>query len=214
MQRKRKRKGEFYTLDKKSVEKGVFFSLMNAMKLLDDCRNLLKTNSSMSSSLGLYIFALEEYGKCLLISDHYRNPSNLYKIPAEVFSDHNKKISRALLDLPQKFQRFHRDKFTTILSTDEGYTLYDDEERKITRFSPTSGYYVTPGKFTSPMFEIRMDCFHVDWDDDEKDWKINVDILSKDLERFIVELQHKIFNVFFEDTERNLSIDTVRLHNS
>lgn len=203
-------KNKYYSLSKKSVHDGIYFSLMNAMKLLDDCEKLFKTNSSMSSTLGLYIFALEEFGKCLLITDVSSIPNNEYKISINVFDDHRLKINRGLQELPQEFTRYIRGETTTISSTDDGYTLLDLEGRTIARLSPTLGYYLIDGTKTKPTFDVRKDCFHVDWDCNTQEWKINVDLSRTELEHMISQLRQKMFDVFFEGFMREMSIHATK----
>src|SRR3989344_2482312 len=96
-QTKKGNKNGFYLIDKKLVENGIFLCIVNSQKLLADCKTLLKTNSSLSSVLGLYTFSLEEFGKYLLLRD-ILGQSNTYqcKVSKDIFSNHRKKIDRAL----------------------------------------------------------------------------------------------------------------------
>lgn len=185
-------KEDFYTLEKNQLLAGIVHCLSKAKQLLADVTRLLGTVTSLSSALGLYTFALEEYGKALWLYDCIKESQEKYKIPKEIFSNHNKKIKRALNELPEEFSKFYPGARLIIPSTEDETKIVGPNNEKIIRTSATTGVFWNTDKKYVTDFDVRKDCFYVGWDDKKRRWKYEIGIVDEDLEKFISKLEQNI----------------------
>jgi hypothetical protein len=135
----------------------------------------------MLQMLGLYIFALEEYGKGLFLRDCKKNAEGYYVVPTDIFgkkSSHENKIKKALDTLP------HDCNIGIAVTVNEA----PDSIRTITLKGDKniiSIYDWSTGNFSSTADSIQEDtrwrCFYVDWHDKERYWKYEFFVADKDL---------------------------------
>ena len=196
----------YYLIDDELVDGGCVLSFNNADRLLQDCKRVLKTKGSLSTTIGLYIFALEEFGKYLLLVDALKESKNPCQIPKNIFKIHNKKMDRILKEIPHTLQRYEQGEPITLSSNEDGHKFTSPDGRTISRLTSTTGYYLIPGNITEPNFDVRKDCFFVDWDEKNKRWKVNVDFSEKELEELIKKLESKMWYIFWENAFERIAI--------
>jgi AbiV family abortive infection protein len=115
------------------------------IELLTFVEEFLKTDSSERICAGLYTFAIEEYGKLLLLKAY--NPSNgkiQIKYDKE-FTNHTAKFNKAFQNLPEECKRLYKGVFDPkifdrgIFATDEIAELYARLAIFYTDFEDLSG---------------------------------------------------------------------------
>ena len=86
-----------YFLNHVEMNNGMKLCFNKAKRLLNDANILVDNGGDSSHALGLYIFALEEYGKGLLLRDCKKNAEGNYVVPTYIFgnkSSHKNKIKK------------------------------------------------------------------------------------------------------------------------
>jgi len=159
---------ELYTMTKTQVEEGVkrcqFYALLLAEKALKN----IDGYEIDPMALGLFSFAIEEFGKALLLEEFLEKDYEEYQIPTYLFGGekaHSKKFNKALSQLPKEVKSFSKtvideeytDCFGNPLSYDEA-CIGDIDFHFGANYSPVD-------------LDLRMNCFYVDWDDEKKQWK-------------------------------------------
>jgi AbiV family abortive infection protein len=88
-----------------AIDIGIELCIEKANTLIDDAEILLNNNGNLSHALGLYLFALEEYGKKILLEEsktHLPQLKQKFWVNCSIFIKHKKKLQRALDKLPKK----------------------------------------------------------------------------------------------------------------
>ncbi len=200
-------------MTKNQVEEGVKHCFQKSCILTDACEVLLKDNHNGAVIVGLVTFALEEFGKGLLMKDRLKKSSSNYGIPKYIFgktkhatNSHYDKIKRALQELPEDSRRF----YPSIL-----INFNNDPNVKVVTVGPKTTITIPPyltGLFSSldddivstsdddernltdslADFTARMLCFYVDWDDAGKRWKKGIPTSEKSLKNLVSQLKEKI----------------------
>lgn len=157
-----------YFLTEDQVTKGIELCKGRITSLLNDAENICKVVNNSKNAVGLYTIAIEECGKLLLLQDALqvqRNPDGKIALDVEIFGKgkgHTKiKFNRILTVLP--------DSCKTVGNIVGGFS------------SAFSDAFQKTKEDISTDFQIRKDIFYVDWDDTKNDWKVGLDIESKDL---------------------------------
>jgi AbiV family abortive infection protein len=99
-----------YDLTEQDLKNGCARCIVNVLNLLDTAKLLLNNESSCQYALGLYIYAIEEYGKVEILKNYLKEGNNnngRYSIPIWVFGKgddarkgHWRKLSEAFKKLP------------------------------------------------------------------------------------------------------------------
>lgn len=96
-----------YLLTEEQLKEGTNICFDKAKRLLNDAEILLKNWGTIGHAIGLYTFALEEYGKALLLKDCLSSAKEKYAVPIRIFrgrESHKLKIEKALNGLPNNCQ--------------------------------------------------------------------------------------------------------------
>jgi len=82
----------------------------NSNGLLEAAELLLPNNTTLQYGLGLYMYAIEEYGKAHLVKGCFNGTKNVYSIPGWIFgwrpgppsgkNSHEEKLSEGFRNLP------------------------------------------------------------------------------------------------------------------
>lgn len=190
-------------ISEKNLKQGIVECIKNSKTLSNESLLLLKNSKENSVSLGLFSFAIEEFGKAVILNNHLQNSD--YNIPTNIFGgfgSHDIKFNAAKEYLPQKCWEHFEERRVTKLSTDTEQEIVRDKEKGETFFeetTATTGTYRTD-KITIN-FQTRMNFFFVNWDDITKSWKtrpseISEIALEKSISLFIDEL-NKFSNLDF-----------------
>lgn len=98
-----------YSLTDSQLMQGINYCFDKVRRLLNSVESLLHSQDKFwesSHALGLYTFAIEEFGKGLLLKDRYQQGNNNIQIPTWIFAKrageikpHDEKINRAFKEL-------------------------------------------------------------------------------------------------------------------
>ena len=180
-----------YKIPKNQVEGGIGLCLINSKQILEDTMLLLRRVTSMSTALGLYTYALEEYGKALLLYDEVKKSQTICNIPQKIFRDHEPKFKRALSTLPKDYKTFCEGRRFIIPSTIDENDVVGSHGERIVRTTATTAYYESEEVCVTD-FDTRKDAFFVGWDDKKEKWKFEIGIIDTKLEEMIQKLKEKI----------------------
>ena len=206
----------YYTLSKKEIEEGIQHCNDKAKSFITECEFLFQNKRNMNMVLGLYTFALEEYGKGRKLNDHLLKPKKTYNIPIVLFGkgggvkSHKEKINRALEELPQDCRHFYPAELVKYNTDTETKTYFvGPNGRSVSVIGMTSGILEDDSfgndviyregnpendfdtGFTAD-FLARMNCLYVDWNDNKRLWKWGVSVSEENMKYLISELKKKI----------------------
>ena len=88
-------------------------TLHGVIAMLDSANNLLKNNGDMRIVAGLYTFALEEYGKLLLLNQYKPSNGNVIVKYRNEFRSHDAKFDIALKILPDECKVLRQGSFSS-----------------------------------------------------------------------------------------------------
>ncbi len=157
------------------MQEGICLCLERAKQLAQDAIDLAK-KSNTTNAFGLYTFAVEEYGKALLLKEQKKMRGKNFIVPAWIFggksrkrsNSHQQKFQKALKKLPYECNMI------TLWSRDVHVPEMEDQKIHVKEINQTATIPAgLTGRFsltTSPDFEERMKVFYVDWDDKKKEW--------------------------------------------
>jgi AbiV family abortive infection protein len=170
-----------YDLTRPQLKRGYEICINNVQNLLDSAILLLGKENSHQYALGLYMYAIEEYGKAELLRDLLVQNKRKYSIPDWIFGrgryarkGHVRKLSKAFKILPDNCRKLSR----TIKITPK--TSGNLQTIKIEKHGVLIGSISVPvylsGTFEDRTlkktveFDLKTACFYVDWDN-KGHWK-------------------------------------------
>jgi AbiV family abortive infection protein len=172
-----------YDLTAEQLRNGYERCIENVENLLHSAKLLLTTEKSLQYALGLYMYAIEEYGKAEFLRTYILENKSRYSIPEWIFGKgdlkskaHNRKLSEGLQKIPPICRRLSR----IIEITDNASKAVRTFEVK--KYGITIGSIFVPphlsGTFEDPSipkqtvdFDLKAACFYIDWDNTDGDWK-------------------------------------------
>src|ERR671933_46432 len=96
-----------YNLTNQQLKDGCMKCIENVQKLLHSSKILIQNKETNQFALGLYVYAIEEYGKAELLIGHLKHRKSSYSIPVWIFGHgdearkaHVRKLSEAFKKLP------------------------------------------------------------------------------------------------------------------
>ena len=164
-----------FCLPENELNNGITTCFDKTKRLLDGAELLVKSEDNLSSALGLYTFAVEEYGKGLLLEECQKITNVNYKVPKSIFGygdkqSHDNKIQKALSNLPVHCKKVSIN-IKAKRASDSVRTIELKSGKKIYSIpSWLTGTFSTVNEETIEE-DTRWRCFYVDWDDDNKYWK-------------------------------------------
>ena|SRR2546425_5396827 len=181
-----------YWLTSAEINSGIQVIKEKTLRFLNDAEILVNGRGNASHAVGIYIYAVEEFGKLLLIQDALKtiNVQGRFPVDMSIFgrgSDMNKrrqahdtKVDRALQTLPNVCTNRVNSVITTKNPATTSITIQSG-----TRNMPDVGTVSVgagpTGIFTdaqAPSFPFkameRMKGFYVDWDDNNREWVSDV----------------------------------------
>lgn len=195
---------KFYTVKKADLIEGIEKCVCNISQLLEKAEKIARKKSDNSISLGLYSFAIEEYGKALFLREYLAENKKEYEIAQDLFKgrkSHDLKFKKALENLPIEC-KYAVPGIRIDVNT-------DSKPKKIV-LTPRGDSVTIPPGVTGTIsmmgifptnFEMRMNCFYVDWDNKKKEWKYRPRILSESIERGVWKFKKEVHK--FETSFRN-----------
>ena len=175
-----------YSLSESQLMQGIDYCFEKASSLLDTVESLLSVVTKdkfweTSNALGVYTFAIEEFGKGLLLKDCYKPGSDMIQIPSWIFgrgvpkemkekrmTPHDEKIKRAFKELPDASKQM----MVGIVVDKPGpdtKTLKFRDGGGISASGNLTGLFMT---YNQVDFEVRMKCFYVYWNKDDWDYEL------------------------------------------
>src|SRR3972149_2187473 len=183
-----------YFLTERQIRKGIKRSVNKTKLLLCDARLLINPKWLHANAIGLYSFAVEEYGKALKLRDCLSGTKsgNKFFVSKKIFGkggakSHISKIKRAFRELPDECQSFQIGIYLRKPSTFKGKIKY----KNLT----VSGSHLWGLHSISSFanFDIRKECFYVGWDEDNEQWNYELmttsDYLKKAIDSFKLHLR-------------------------
>jgi AbiV family abortive infection protein len=172
-----------YDLTQQQLREGYEKCLGNVKNLLDSAILLLKNHDSQQFALGLYMYAIEEYGKAEIFRDYLLENKSSYLIPEWIFGrgddarkGHDRKLGEGFKRLPPICRRLSR--IIELTSNISGDIQTFKVEINGIFFGSISVPAKATGAFENSTFpkitvdpDLRAACFYVDWDKTKGDWK-------------------------------------------
>lgn len=175
-----------YLLKETELKEGIAICRNKVLRLLGDAEVLAANQDGLLSSLALYIFAVEEYGKLLLLKKCLYAPAvrGQYPIPRSVFrgaSAHKRKFKAAKAHLPPLCTYLLRSIRVPANIAQESATIqYPGREKgKQATVSVPAGAtgLFTVGTISEGTEKVqlaeRSRILYVDWDDGKRKWVDN-----------------------------------------
>lgn len=175
---------DYYRLTKEQLEDGAKLCLKKVLIILNDVEILCKNKGSEASSVSLYTFAVEEYGKFLPLNEILNTNSDqvsLYVVNKSIFGkgkSHKEKFLKAIEALPEVCIGYHRRDIReneNILPTN-----YRDRMlalRKVLDRMKQDGLHASGTISLAFDFEVRKNLLYVDWNEKMNNWSTE---LTKD----------------------------------
>jgi AbiV family abortive infection protein len=182
-----------YSLTDSQLMQGIDYCFDKVGRLLNSVESLLRSQDKFwesSHALGLYTFAIEEFGKALLLKDRYQQGNHEIQIPSWIFAKdkysrkikpHDEKINRAFKELPDVSKGI----MVGVVVDKPGPTTRTLKFRDGGGISTTgmqTGLFMTDNRID---FEVRMKCFYVDWNKDRSEWEYELTTTKEYLENAV-----------------------------
>lgn len=199
-----------YTISREDMLKGIKRCLENADLILERTSKILTRDEFFSQyviiqridriAFGLYTYAMEEYGKALLLKNYLKEDKNEYVVDRTIFGTHKKKFDEAKNNLPEECSSIWPSmKVTVNINTSaDSIKIPITSKDYVTLGGGLSGTFEDisnsppPEDIIETDFEIRKDCFFVDWDKESNCWKEYPKIHHIELEKAIKKLREII----------------------
>ncbi len=162
-----KTNNEDFQVNETQLNEGITECIKNANRLCQTALIILESKKNIFHALGLYTYAIEEYGKALYLKEILSEKKDQYLINAEKFKGHPFKFPKALEKLPKNCKFYESD----LSSNDPDFA----DEYYYNNIKPnlSSGMHISLSSSTPRRvdFRARLECFFVDWDYENKSWK-------------------------------------------
>jgi len=176
-----------YDLTKNELQTGIQKCREHVRNL---CHNaLLLENGSIA--LGLYLFALEEYGKMIWLEEILKKNKVKFLVPKIIFGKgekrscaHKQKMEKALAKLPPLCKKLSINYLIARNLTMKTKTFTINREKKVSLAMGGTVDLVEP---VNANVNLRLNCFLIDWDDNQKGWKLSI-TQTNSLERALKKL--------------------------
>ncbi|HZI69594.1 MAG TPA: AbiV family abortive infection protein [Nitrososphaeraceae archaeon] len=180
-----------YLLSDSQLMEGIDYCFNKASRLLNSVESLLNSQDKFwesSHALGLYTFAIEEFGKGLLLKDRYQQGSHNIQIPSWRFAKdfargikpHDEKIKRAFKELPDVSKQIMVGIVVDKPSPATKTIKFRDGEMSVNGM--TTGLFMTDNHID---LDVRMKSFYVDWNKDRNEWEYELTTTKEYLENAV-----------------------------
>ena len=169
-----------YQFTKDQLRNAIGKCIENVQGLLKSAQLLHEDKNTVQYSLGLYMYAVEEYGKAHLLKSYVTGNKNCVLIPRWIFglgnpskdTSHNVKLREGFRNLPPDCKKLSNSlKFhvNTTLSPRKDLVETPTGSTSITVPAHSSGisvYRTSPTRELKPYYKTG--CFYIDWDESSK----------------------------------------------
>lgn len=160
---------DYFILTKEQVRDGIMKCFSNIEKLIESVYIMSMNTNENPITIGLFSFAIEEYGKVLILKEELDKGELSIKIPKILFrgrDSHKLKFGKALSVLPDDAKNFSEKYAIEWIKFPESKIVDGKLVKKVTEI-------MEGGEDLPTTFEARMDCFYIDWDSINSTWKEN-----------------------------------------
>jgi hypothetical protein len=179
-----------YQFSENEMKDGCKKCIQNVNCILVGARMLMNSRITVQYAIGLYIYAVEEYGKAILLKKCITGEKEKYYIPDWIlgksrpdkkFNAHDLKIIVGFDNLPSQANYIRR--AIIINNPSDKDRPVRVEKGKITG----NKIDIRVGKYLTGLFEnttninaidynldLKTSCFYMDWDLDNKDWRYKI----------------------------------------
>jgi AbiV family abortive infection protein len=192
-----------YPFSEQELMLGCKRCIENVTGLLESAKTLNVNQSTQKYALGLYMYALEEYGKAIMLKKAITGNRKRYHIFGWILgtknpdqsteneiNSHDKKIMTAYNNLPFDCRVIVRGVIIneassvtrTIKTTKKKYGL--DNQVSVLKGS-TGTFSDTQVSIFDYNLDLKTACFYIDWDENDKSWKLDVVTGKEDLNKNI-----------------------------
>lgn len=182
------RQNEFYRIPKEKLEEGIEKCYRKIIRIINSLH--IRRYGDNTISLGLYSFAIEEFGKLLCLIEKYQDDKQLYFIPKNLFTgqkSHKIKFEKARLNLDQKCLKPIFGFFGVPLDG-KNFKITTHRGQKIT-INPKNLYHPIHEDFD---LQTRMACFYLDWNEKREDWKNEPYVLGEGFDEAVFEFKKTV----------------------
>lgn len=158
----------YYIISKTKVLEGIKIALENSRDLVHEAITLTENFAISFHVLGMYTFALEEYGKALILEECSKTNQDDCKVPREIFFKHPKKFEKALSELPYNCKNVFVETESFVNSSKNPIIV---KSKKGNEHELGAGHALV---ITEPLladFESRLNCFYLKWNEGNKTWQ-------------------------------------------
>jgi AbiV family abortive infection protein len=176
-------------LNEGQIKEGCKRCKENVRGMLNGASILLKHQDSQQYALGLYIYAVEEYGKSISLREVVDGSRVTYEIPEWIFEDHATKLIKGFENLPKECRMIARGIRVSSNFSKENKVIKIDADRQVTIGAFATGWFldVSPYDYKQNII-LKETCFYIDWDRRNGTWNYDivtdVDRLKKNIDYF------------------------------
>ena len=192
----------YYLLDKRQLSEGVNRCIEKTERLLNNALVLIDEGKDITHAMGLYTFAIEEYGKALLLKECSLDPDGKYRVPVEIFTgreSHKLKFHRGNKDLPEECKIFGFGVKIDSAFTATTVITFKGGSHAVSIIPGATGFFVdsSPKSVEDSVvdFIVRTECFYVDWDDEKKRWKNELTVSKDELLKATRSFKEHLVNI-------------------
>lgn len=176
-------------LNEAQIREGCKRCKQNVERMLNSASILLQHEDSQQYSLGLYIYAVEEFGKAISLKGIIKDSQSTYEIPEWIFEDHPTKLIKGFENLPEKCRMIARGIKVSPNLSGRTKVIKIDAERQIAIGAFATGWFLNNSSYNYKQNIILKEaCFYIDWDKRNGTWTYDivtdVDRLKENIDHF------------------------------
>jgi AbiV family abortive infection protein len=164
-------KSNYFSLNSNELDSGIELCVGKARRLICASKLLANHEEFLPYALGLYVLALEEYGKSRMLQKAKSSCGNLHLVPRKIFGfgdgkSHKKKINEAMKNLPTKTITLETDIELKQNPSDKTRTVsLKNDKITVSTGLNTSGNFSSTGD-VDILEDTRWRSFYLDWDNE------------------------------------------------
>jgi len=176
-----------YHLKSNEIKSGINIAIGKSRKLLHDAHLLLNDEWENTHAIGLYTFAIEEYGKALCLKECLsgsRTKKGKYTVPSNIFKSHKIKFKKALGILPAICTNLQIGVYVKSNTSIKPITI-----REMSISGNSTGLFTIS---TLANMILRMEIFYVAWNDRNRQWKHELTASKETFEEAIINFENHL----------------------
>ena len=170
-------KSKDYEISIPKIKSGIKKTLFGSLEIVGYAKDLIERGGNTDFALGLYLMALEEYGKSIILRESIKQDNTSATISKKVFENTDLIFKKAFTLLPKKCTLPLNHKL------DAQENLFSDKSQLKNSLKTR-----TIDSDIILNFEITKTCFHLTWNESENKWskppRVNPDELLSAIKEF------------------------------